>query len=62
MVVKLNQLEKVTVVCEGGWKYDGVVLQTLLSPFGNLLWIRLRTDKGSVLLNSKYIVSIIRSI
>jgi len=50
--------DQVTVICEGGWKYDGKVIKTLHSPFGNLLWIKLRVGKKTVTLNSKYIVAI----
>jgi len=53
-----RESDYVTVICEGGWKYDGVVVKTLHSPFGNLLWIKLRIGKKTVTLNSKYVVAI----
>jgi len=49
----------VTVICEGGWKYTGTVVKTLVSISGNLLWIKISTKSGIIAIHSKYIVSII---
>jgi len=51
--------EKVTVVCQGGWKYTGLLSKTKLSPLGRLEWLEVETKNGTILINSPYIVSII---
>jgi len=51
--------KKVTVVCEGGWKYTGVVLEISTSFFGKLQHLKLKIEKGVIFLNSSKIVSIL---
>jgi len=59
MVIKINKGEKVNIICEGGWKYTGSIIENLVSPTGNLLWVKIQTDTSKIIINSKYIVSII---
>jgi len=59
MLDKIPEHTLVTVVCEGGWKYTGRVVKTLVSISGNLLWIKIETKSGIIAIHSKYIVSII---
>lgn len=51
--------KKVTVVCEGGWKYTGIVKEISVSFFGKLQHIKLEVNKGSIFLNSGKVVSIL---
>lgn len=53
--------EKITIICEGGWKYTGIQINEKLSPFGTLQWLELKTKNGTVKINSKYIVSILKN-
>lgn len=49
----------VTIACQDGWKYTGVLKEVSISPLGGLRWVEIKTKKGRILINSKYIVSII---
>jgi len=51
--------EKVTIICQGGWKYTGILTNSKLSPFGKLEWLELTTKNATIKINSPYIVSII---
>jgi hypothetical protein len=52
-------MKKVTVICEGGWKYTGDIEEMKMSPIGSLQWIKLNLHRGSVKIHAKYIVAII---
>jgi len=56
----MENARKITVVCEGGWTYKGFQTSEKLSPLGTLEWIQIETRNGTVRINSKYIVSIIK--
>jgi len=54
-----KRMTKVTVTCQGGWKYTGLLSNEKLSPFGKLEWLEITTKDKRILINSPYIVSII---
>jgi len=49
------------IVCEGGWKYVGELIDVNVSLFGlgSLQWVKIRTKKGIIRVNSSHIVSIL---
>jgi len=53
-----NRLIEVT--CEGGWKFHGTLKNSILSPFGSLLWIKIihKDTLKPIVINAKYIVTI----
>jgi len=53
--------EKVTVICDGGWKYIGKIERLQFSPLGALLWIELDTKQTKIKIHSKYVVTIIQA-
>jgi serine protease inhibitor ecotin len=53
--------QKITIICEGGWKYTGYILDQITTPFSGLQWIKIKTKTGTVKINAKYIVSILTS-
>jgi len=53
-------MDKITIICEGGWKYTGQIISQKLSISGNLEWIRIDTGSSEIDINSKYIVSILK--
>jgi len=57
--IEKHMSEKVTIICQGGWKYTGILTNSKLSPFGKLEWLELTTKNATIKINSPYIVSII---
>ena len=49
----------ITIICEGGWQYKGHLINEHLSPLGQLQWVKIKTKKGIIKINAKYIISII---
>jgi len=49
----------VTIVCDGGWKYTGKVIDTEKSSLLKLQWIVIETKTGKISINTDKIVSIL---
>jgi len=49
------------IVCVGGWKYVGTLVDVNVSLFGlgKLEWVKIRTKNGDILLNAAHVVSIL---
>jgi len=56
---QINSEETITIVCEGGWKYHGTLQDTFFSLFRKPEWIKLKTSRGIILINTFSIVSIL---
>jgi len=48
-----------TIVCIGGWKYTGTIIEENKSSLLKIQWIKIKTHKGTVSINTDHIVSII---
>lgn len=47
-----------TIVCIGGWKYTGKIIEENKSTLLKVQWIKIKTKKGTVSINTDHIVSI----
>jgi len=58
MIVKTSH--NITVVCQGGWKYTGELVDHSYNLFSGMKWIKLKTktDK-TIIINNIFIVSIL---
>jgi len=49
------------IVCIGGWKYTGKILETKHSFTGNLEWIAILTKTKRIQINAQHIIAIMFS-
>jgi hypothetical protein len=49
----------ITIICEGGWKYEGEMINSRTDFWGEPIWIEIKTKKGRIKVFGNYIVSIL---
>jgi len=49
----------IIVVCIGGWKYSGQLVDTSYNLISGMKWVKIKTAKGHIVINSEHIVSIL---
>jgi len=63
MLIKSKNTNKNThaIVCTGGWKYVGKLLDVNISllGIGKLQWFKLQTKRGIILINADHVVSVL---
>lgn len=48
-----------TIICVGGWKYQGDVVDVQINPFASAQFFKIETKNGFVIVNSRHVVSIL---
>jgi len=48
-----------TIICVGGWKYKGDVVDVQINPFSSAQFFKIETKNGFVIVNSRHVVSIL---
>lgn len=51
--------KRVTVFCDGGWKYTGLLVSGTFTPYGSPYWLEIKTRTSIVKVNVNRVVSIL---
>jgi hypothetical protein len=57
--MKVVKKTTITIVCQGGWKYTGELIDNSFSAQFGSGWLKLRTQNKVIVINTSAVVSII---